>query len=530
VSETTEGQHLWIVGGGIAGMAAAAFAIRDGGLAGANVHLLEESRLSGGSMDGAKSSTSVDGWVTRGGRMLEDDAYLCTWNLFSSIPSRDDPAVSVRDEIATFNERIPTHANARLIDASHRILEASEYGFDTRDRLELTRLLASSEHALGGKRIDEIFGEHFFATNFWQMWRTTFAFQNWHSAIELRRYFIRFVQEFSRIHTLAGVDRTRYNQYDSMIVPLQRWLQDHGVDVRFGHRVTDAHFSERFGERRITGLSVEADAGREVIDLGYDDLAFVTLGSITSDSSYGGWDRAPELLRTHRDHGWSLWNAIAPKADDFGHPDVFSNVDENKWESFTLTLHGDALLERIVALSGNAPGTGGLMTWVDSAWLLSIVVPHQPHFPELPADTYTIWGYGLRVDRPGDHVASPMADATGREILVELVGQLGFDDILEEILETTDVTTVMMPYASAVFSPRSLGDRPLVVPAGSANFAFLGQFAELPEDVVFTVEYSIHGAMYAVYTLLDVDLPIPGIYHGVFDPLVDLHAVESVFK
>ncbi|TFC21773.1 hypothetical protein E3O46_06060 [Cryobacterium glucosi] len=68
-------------------------------------------------------------------------------------------------------------------------------------------------------RIDELFGEHFFATNFWQMWRTTFAFQNWHSAAEMRRYFKRFIQEFDRIHLLSGVSRTTYNQYDSMVVP-----------------------------------------------------------------------------------------------------------------------------------------------------------------------------------------------------------------------------------------------------------------------------------------------------------------------
>jgi oleate hydratase len=76
----------------------------------------------------------------------------------------------------------------------------------------------------------------------------------------------------------------------------------------------------------------------------------------------------------------------------------------------------------------------------------------------------------------------------------------------------------MMPYASALFSRRVPEDRPKVIPDGAQNFAFLGQFTELPGDVVFTVEYSIHGAMHAVYTFFGVDRPIPPIYQGLHDP------------
>jgi oleate hydratase len=99
-----------------------------------------------------------------------------------------------------------------MLDSGHEILDAAACGFSNRDRMELMRLLSLSEHALGTRRIDEMFSRHFFTTNFWQMWRTTFAFQNWHSAIELRRSFIWFVQGFPRLHTLSGVRCTVYNQ------------------------------------------------------------------------------------------------------------------------------------------------------------------------------------------------------------------------------------------------------------------------------------------------------------------------------
>jgi oleate hydratase len=524
--------NVWMVGGGIASLAAAAFLIRDAGVPGRNIHILEALDVAGGSLDGALSPAEA-GYVTRGGRMLEDEAYRCLWNLFETIPDRDDPARSARDVITDFNRTVPTRARARLIGANHEILDAAEYGFSNRDRRELTRLLALPERALGARRIDDMFSAHFFSTNFWQMWRTTFAFQNWHSAIELRRYFLRFIQEFRHIDTLSGVRRTVYNQYDSIVVPLQDWLLAHDVDVRYGITATDADFSDHDGQRRATRLRYRrhGDGSDEILELGPHDYLLMTLGSITADSAYAGQDTVPPLIRDRADGSWAFWDTIAGKAQDFGRPGTFyGNIDANKWESFTLTMHKRTLLDRIIAYSGNEPGTGALMTWVSSGWLLSIVVPYQPHFPGMPADTYTLWGYGLHIDADGDFVKEKMSRATGAEILTELVHQLGFADILSEVLETTDITTVMMPYASAVFSPRGRTDRPRVLPDRAANFAFLGQFTELPDDVAFTVEYSVHGAMHAVYGLFGVDKQIPPIYHGLHDPAIGLAALKAAFR
>ncbi|MDQ8935550.1 oleate hydratase [Acinetobacter rudis] len=524
--------HLWIIGGGIAGMAAAAFAIRDAKVPPENIHILEELNLTGGAMDGAHSPNAKHAWVTRGGRMLTDETYLCLWDLFSSIPSLENPDISVREECLQFNQHIKTHAQARLIDADHQILDAEKLGFNTLHRAQILRLLTSKEDKIGSRRIDEYFDHSFFQTNFWRMWRTTFAFQQWHSAIELRRYFLRFMQELPRIHTLAGIKRTKYNQYDSMIVPLQRWLTQQGVDVRFAHYVSDADFETNpdTQERRATRLHVHHSGAIEQIELGAQDIALFTLGSITADSRYAGNNDVPALIRDRLDHGWTLWQTLADKATDFGRPmSFYGNIDEHKWESFTLTMSDDVLLNRIIEYTGNQPGTGALMTWYQSAWHLSIVVPAQPHFADLPKNTYTLWGYGFQIDQIGDYIKKPMSEATGTEILTELVKQLGFDDILTHVLSTTQVTTAMMPYASALFACRKPGDRPQVVPKNSGNFAFLGQFVELKDDVVFTVEYSVRGAMTAIYHFFEVDHEIPDIYNGLFDPKVGLKALETVF-
>jgi len=525
-------KNIWIVGGGIAGMAAAAFAIRDGKYKPSQIHILEESKTNGGGMDGGETPDSTQAWVTRGGRMFTDETYLCTWDLFSTIPSLENPDVSVRAEVKQFNQDVITNAKARLIDKNHNIINASELNFSNKDRLDLIKLIALSESALGSKRIDEIFNEEFFTTNFWQMWRTTFAFQKWHSAIELRRYFIRFIQEFPRIHTLAGVRRTKYNQYDSMIYPLQRWLIEQGVDVRFGHSIYDVDFvTKENGGRYINKLYLEIDNQKSTQDIAENELVFLTLGSLVGDTSYGSNHSVPKLIKDRVDHAWRLWENIAPKAKDFGRPmSFYGDVDEHKWESFTLTMSNDRLIKRIEEFSKNNAGTGGLMTFFESGWHISLVIPYQPHFAKLPKDTYTLWGYGFQVDNIGDYVKKKMSESTGAEILTEVIHHLGFDDMLADVLATTEVTTVMMPYASAMFACRAPSDRPKVIPDNSKNFAFMGQFVEIPEDVVFTVEYSVRCGMIAAYHFLNIDRKIPNIYHGLLDPKVGVKALGTAFK
>ena len=435
--------------------------------------------------------------------MLEEEAFSCLWNLLDSIPSLTAPVKTVRQEIREFNARSGTNAGARLVGRNQEILDATELGLSFRDRLDGIRLLLLPERVIGARRIDDFFSAHFFSTRLWAMWRTMFGMQAWSSAIEFRRQILRFAQELPAIHTLAGARHTEYNQYDSIVRPVCGWLAEQGVEIEYGTRVTDLDIRDHDGNRRVTRIRYERDGSPGAYDLGPDDYAFVTLGSITADAAYGGDSRAPELIRDKRDGAFRLWEAISAKAPDFGRPHVFAgNVDQTAWESFTLTMRSPLLLRRIEEFSGNAPGTGGLMTFADSGWLLSAGVPPQPHFAGQPDGVYTLWGFGLLTDQPGDYVPKKMSEATGQEILAELVGQLGCGPDLAEIRRTTTVIPVMMPYVVSQCQPRRAGDRPPVVPRGAANFAFLGQFTEVPGDAVFTVEYSVRGAMHAVYDSL----------------------------
>ncbi|BES69080.1 oleate hydratase [Marinobacter nanhaiticus D15-8W] len=502
--------YAYFVGGGIAALAGAAFLIRDAGLPGENIVIMEELPVTGGSMDGA--GCPRDGYVIRGGRML-NLSYLCTYALFRSIPSLEEPARSVYEEIMDFNARVKTHAKARLI-RDGQILDVSSMSFSAADRIDILNLLTHEEARYYGRRIDDYFSPAFFQTHFWYMWATMFAFQPWHSLLEFKRYMHRFMHEFPRIHTLEGVDRTPYNQYDSMVLPLLTWLEAQGVKIMNHARVTDITFEPTITGKRATAIHYQHGDEAAVQTVGANDRVFITNGSMTEGSSLGGMERPPTLNDKHSGGAWALWEKLADKDPAFGRPKTFTDhPQQSKWESFTITFRDTTFFDRMEAFTGNTAGTGALVTFTDSNWLLSIVLAHQPHFLNQPKDVQVCWGYGLFPDQPGNFIRKPMAECTGEEILRELLCHLQFEDDADTIVQTATCIPCMMPFITSQFLVRDPGDRPQVVPEGATNFAFIGQFTEIPDDVVFTVEYSVRSAQMAVYQLMGLDLEIPPIYH-----------------
>ena len=155
-------------------MAAAAFMIRDGGLPGGNITILEALPVMGGSLDGA--GDPVRGYSLRGGRMLTTDNYECTWDLFRSIPSLNIEGKSVFDETVDFNAQYKSHSMARLVDRRRAKVPVTSMGFSMQDRAELLKLANADEDTLAASRITDWLSPGFFETEFWYMWVTTFAF------------------------------------------------------------------------------------------------------------------------------------------------------------------------------------------------------------------------------------------------------------------------------------------------------------------------------------------------------------------
>ncbi|KAJ3327230.1 hypothetical protein HDU91_004426 [Kappamyces sp. JEL0680] len=268
----------------------------------------------------------------------------------------------------------------------------------------------------------------------------------------------------------------------------------------------------------VDRIYVQRGLQPETIDVSAHDLVLTTLGSLTSASTVGSNDAPPsvDFANAASDPSWKLWKDIAKRQPDFGKPDVFcSDPPSSAFESFSFTVRdGGVFLKRMVEWSGNQPGTGALVTFRDSKGFLSLVVPHQPHFANQPDDTTVFWGYSLNVEAEGDFVKKPIGKCTGREILTEFLGQLQFDDIADHVLAHSICIPAMLPFVMSQFMPRRIADRPHVVPAKALNFAFLGQFVEVADDVVFTVEYSVRCAQIAVYTLLQSSKKVTPIYRG----------------
>ncbi len=523
-------QQAYLIGGGLASMAAAAYLIQDGHMNGKNIHIFEGMKILGGSNDGAGSVT--EGFVCRGGRMLNEETYENFWELFDRIPSIDHPGQSVTKEILDFDHLHPTEARARLIDRNGKILDVKSMGFNNKDRLTLGKLMITPESKLDNITIEQWFKDtpHFFTTNFWYMWQTTFAFQKWSSVFELKRYMNRMIFEFPRIETLAGVTRTPYNQYESVILPLKKYLDNHNVNFITNATVTDIDFKN---DNTITAkvIYLNKNGKDEKIILNDNDLCIMTNACMTDSATLGNY-KTPAPKPVEKPISGELWYKVAKKKPSLGNPEpFFNNIKETNWESITATFRGNKFLKIIEEFSTNIPGSGALMTFKDSSWLMSMVVAAQPHFKAQDANTTIFWAYGLYTDRLGDYIKKPMKDCTGEEIFDELLYHLHLIDRKKEIKkDIINVIPCMMPYVDAQFQPRKMSDRPYVVPRGSTNFAMISQFVEIPEDMVFTEEYSVRAARIAIYTLLNINKPICKVTPYNKNPKVLKKALETAYR
>lgn len=520
---------IYLVGSGIASLASATYLIKDAGIPGENIYILEQDDILGGALDGI--GEPENGFIIRGGRMHEEH-FVCYWDLLSNIPSYDDPDVSVKDESFEFSSRYVSHAQARLLKDGKK-MDLSSFGLSLKDQAELLRLTFASERSLDNLRIEDWFNKEFFESNYWYLWTTMFAFQRWSSVAAMRRYMKRFIHLLEGMPRLGGIMRTKYNQYHSVVIPLQRHLEKHGVNFHKQTQVVDVDFSLSDGKKVATAIHTVDNNGEGNITLGVNDYVFITNGSITESTDNGSWTKAPVLKEKSSSGSWQLWEKIASKDKAFGNPGVFSdNIDLQKWYSYTVTIKDSTFHDYIEDFSGNLNGTGGLVTMTDSNWLMSIVVARQPHFPNQTKDYKVFWGYGLYPDREGNYIKKPMAECSGEEILEELWYHLKVQDLMKPVVESGKVNCipVAMPFIDSLFMPCAKGDRPDVLPKGATNFAFLGQFAQVPKDCVFTVEYSVRCAQTAVYGLFDTDKDVLPVYDSVYKPEVLIRAMKAISR
>ncbi|MBJ7636296.1 oleate hydratase [Weissella confusa] len=513
-----------IVGGGLAGLATAVFLVRDAQVPGRQIHIYEELPIPGGSLDGDNRPNV--GFVIRGGREMENH-FETMWDMYRSIPSLEIEGASYLDEFYWLDQDDPNSSNTRLIyKRGQRVPTDGKYELDDK-AMELVKLVMTPESKLGRQTLEDFFTPDFFESNFWSYWATMFAFEKWHSAVEMRRYAMRFIHHIDGLPDFTALKFNKYNQYDSMVLPIIKYLESHDVNFVYNAQVTNVVVDVQADKKTATELVVTIDGTEQAIPLTADDLVFVTNGSITESSTYGSHHQAAPVSK-ELGGSWRLWQNLAAQSDEFGHPEVFcENLPDRSWFiSATATIKVPEIepyIERLTnrSLHDHKVNTGGIVTITDSNWMMSFTIHRQPHFKTQKENETVVWIYGLYSDTKGNYVDKTIVEATGEEITQELLYHLGVPEVkIKELAKQENVNTVpvYMPFITSYFMPREAGDRPAVVPNDSENLAFIGNFAESPSrDTVFTTEYSIRTAMEAVYTLMDVDRAVPEVYGSVFD-------------
>ena len=527
--EGVDSKSAYIIGTGLAGLAAAFYLVRDGQMKGERIHLLEKLELAGGSCDGRKDITK--GFYMRGGREM-DNHFEVMWDIFRDVPSLENPEISVLDEYYWLNKHDPNYSLCRAtVNCGEDAHTDKKFGLDKESAMALSRLFITPEKDLEGKKISEVMPDSFWQTNFWLYWQTMFAFQRWSSALEMKRYLCRYVHHIDGLPDFSALRFTKYNQYESLILPLAKYLESYGVKIEYGMDVKNV-IIETVGDQKIAKQIVYSKDGQEqTIDLIQDDLVFITNGCCTDTSCYGDQTHAPDLSQVKNGAGesWDLWKNIAKQAKhgEFGNPDNFcTDFEATNWMSATVETKNEEIIQHIINICHRDPRagkvtTGGIVTVKDSFdnWMISWTINRQPQFKSQDKDTVLIWLYALNTNVEGNFVKKPMRGCTGEEICREWLYHIGIPEAEIEGLakDACNTTTCFMPFINAFFQPRKNEDRPKVVPDGAVNFAFLGQFAETPRDTIFTIEYSMRTGMESVYTLLNVDRGVPEVWGSKYD-------------
>ena len=522
--EGVDHKSAYIIGTGLAALSAACYLVRDGQMKGERIHIFEKDPIPGGACDGFEYPGV--GYVMRGGREM-DNHFEVMWDMFHSIPSIETEGVSVLDEYYWLNKEDPNYSLCRAtVNRGQDAHTDKKFAVSDKAQMEIMRLFFTPDEELYDKRIDEYFDDEVFDSNFWLYWRTMFAFENWHSALEMKRYIKRYIHHIGGLPDFTALRFTKYNQYESMILPMVKYLENAGVVFHYNTKVVNVEFDVTSNRKQATRIELEAEGETRFVDLTEDDLVFITNGGCVENSAMGSQNTpAPYNPEIKPGGGWDMWRRIAAQSPDFGNPDKFCYDSELcNWMSATVETLDQRIIPYITNICKRDPFTGkvvtgGIVSVKDSSWLLSWTINRQPQFRSQPKDHCLVWVYALFNDKPGDYVKKPMRDCTGKEICMEWLYHIGVpENEIEELAENSANTVpVMMPYIDAFFMPRNDTDRPKVVPDGAVNFAFIGQFAETARDTIFTTEYSMRTGMEAVYTLLNVDRGVPEVWGSTYD-------------
>lgn len=334
---------------------------------------------------------------------------------------------------------------------------------------------------------------------------TSFGLQPWHSAVEFRRHLRKYLEDIHSLNNLKTSNRTEYNLYESIIIPITSYLKGEDVDFRFNTEVTNLGFYPESDPATVTRIELLKDGAEQWIQVDPTDIVIVTLGSTTAGAVLGTNTSSPPSLSVsweeQMDRDWRLWQKLSQVSPKFGDPAQFlSQTLRAIVETFTTTFQGPEFMELYEGLAHDRPGTGALVSLAESNWSITISIPHQPVFPNQSNDTNIIYGYALSPTSQGNYVKKLMYECCGEEILIEVLSHLKFP--IETILPTSKTIPCGTPLGTAPFLSRNSQSRPHIIPQHTSNLACVGQFVEIKDDTTLAMEYSVRGAQMSVSALM----------------------------
>ena len=289
--------------------------------------------------------------------------------------------------------------------------------------MEIMKLFFTPNEDLQDKRITDFFDDEVFNSNFWLYWRTMFAFENWHSALEMKLYIQRYIHHIGGLPDFTALRFTKYNQYESMILPMVKYLEGFGVQFHFGVQVTNVEFDCSDPKHKLA-KRIDIHRGRQKGRHRPDGerSGVHHQRRLRGELLHGQPGTSPPPYNTEikEGGGWDMWRKIAAQDPAFGHPDKFCyDPEQTNWMSATVETLDQRIIPYITGICKRDPFTGkvvtgGIVTVKDSSWLMSWTINRQPQFRDQPKDHCLVWVYSLFTDKPGDFVKKPMRDCTGK--------------------------------------------------------------------------------------------------------------------
>jgi oleate hydratase len=288
-----------------------------------------------------------------------------------------------------------------------------------------------------------------------------------------------------------------------------RYLHSLGVDFQFDTKVADIVTIPNNDRQTISQLDLIQKGDSIHKQLGQHDIVIMTLGSTVSGSAIGTNDHQPDWQPMEADEeldeNWSLWLELGTRDRKFGNPYNFcTRQTESMIESFTITTEDIAFFEHLSSLSHCSDGAGAFISLPESEWKLNLCIPAQPVFPMQPYTVRVLWGFALFPWGKGKYVKKPMLDCSGAEIKMELLKHLNIPPELP--FRRTVTIPRVMPRMSGTLLPRSLRDRPEIIPRNTHNIGLIGQFVQIPRYTCADMSYGVRTAQMAVSQLMGLDV------------------------